>query len=81
MRGLVAHPWRSLSQSPAVPLGIIVTVFLQVLFSQNAWLNGVLGTHPLNLQSLGLCALPMVLMVPVALMAEQLDPDRDRVMA
>ena len=77
MRELVAHPWRSLSQSPAVPLGIIVTVFLQVLFSQNPWLNAALGTHPLNIESLGLCALPMLLMVPVALLSAQLDPDRD----
>lgn len=77
MRELVAHPWRSLSQSPAVPLGIIVTVFLQVLFSQNPWLNAALGTHPLTIESLGLCALPMLLMVPVALLSAQLDPDRD----
>lgn len=81
VRDLVTHPLNTVLRSPAVPLGIVVTVLLQVLFSQNAWLNGVLGTHPLNLQSLGLCALPMVLMVPVALMAEQLDPDRDSVMA
>lgn len=77
MRELVAHPWRSLSQSPAVPLGIIVTVFLQVLFSQNPWLNAALGTHPLTIESLGLCALPMLLMVPVALLSAQLDPDPD----
>ena len=81
VRDLVTHPLNTVLRAPAVPLGIVVTVLLQVLFSQNAWLNGVLGTHPLNLQSLGLCALPMVLMVPVALMAEQLDPDRDSVMA
>ena len=77
LRQLVAHPWRSLSQSPAVPLGIIVTVFLQVLFSQNPWLNAALGTHPLTIESLGFCALPMLLMVPVALLSAQLDPDRD----
>ena len=81
VRDLVTHPLDTVLRAPAVPLGIVVTVLLQVLFSQNAWLNGVLGTHPLNLQSLGLCALPMVLMVPLALMAEQLDPDRDSVMA
>ena len=74
---LVTHPWTTVLRAPAVPLGIIVTVLLQVLFSQSAWLNAVLGTHPLTLQSLGLCAMPMVLMVPVALIAEQLDPDRD----
>ena len=80
-RALVTHPWNALSQAPAVPFGIIITVMLQVFFSQSTWLNGVLGTHPLTLHSLGLCALPMVLMVPVALLAEQLDPDRDSVLS
>jgi cation-transporting ATPase F len=66
--------WRQIAMAPAVPLGILATVAVQTLFSQSSWMNRFLGTSPLSFGSLMICALPMVLMVPVASLAERLDP-------
>lgn len=72
-RWQVVH-WRMLRSAPAVPLGIAATICLQVVFSQNPWMNAVLATHPLSLPQWGLCALPMLFMLPLAVMVERLDP-------
>ncbi len=44
-------------------------------------MNSLIGTAPLHLEQLGLCALPrlpMKLMLPVARLGEQLDPTDGR---
>jgi calcium-translocating P-type ATPase len=70
--------WRALATAPAVPLGIVGTVVVQWIFSQTATMNRFFGTAPLNLEQLGICALPMLLMLPVAWLGERLDPtDQD----
>ncbi len=65
---------RDLRQAPAVPLGVMATFALQGLFSQAGWMNAFFGTSPLNGLQLAVCALPMLLMIPVTRCAEWLDP-------
>jgi cation-transporting P-type ATPase F len=65
--------WSALKTAPAVPLGIAATLLVQTLFSQSSWMNRFFGTSPLDLHHLAICALPMLLMVPVAAGAERLD--------
>ena len=62
-------------------LGICGTVALQWVFSQSAVMNRFFGTAPLNWQELGICALPMLLMLPVAWLGERLDPTDGQVTA
>jgi cation-transporting P-type ATPase F len=81
-RALFALPrlgWRALTTVPAVPLGMAGTLAVQWIFSQTGLMNRLIGTAPLNLEQLGLCALPMLLMLPVAWLGEQLDPTDGRV--
>ena len=66
--------WSAFTRAPAVLLGISGTVALQWVFSQNAAMNRFFGTAPLNWEELGICALPMLLMLPVAWLGERLDP-------
>ena len=66
--------WRAFTKAPAVLLGIIGTVAVQWIFSQSEVMNRFFGTAPLNLEQLGICALPMLLMLPVARLGERLDP-------
>lgn len=70
--------WRALTAVPAVPLGMAGTLAVQWIFSQTALMNRLIGTAPLNLEQLALCALPMLLMLPVAWLGEQLDPTDGR---
>jgi len=65
---------QDLRQAPAVPLGVMATFALQGLFSQTGWMNAFFGTSPLNGSQLAVCALPMLLMIPVTRFAEWLDP-------
>ena len=66
--------WSALRAAPAVPLGLAATLIVQTLFSQSSWMNRFFGTSPLHLEQLAICALPMLLMLPVAALAEKLDP-------
>ena len=66
--------WAAITRAPAVLLGISGTVALQWVFSQSAAMNRFFGTAPLNWEELGICALPMLLMLPVAWLGERLDP-------
>ncbi|QPN58939.1 HAD-IC family P-type ATPase [Synechococcus sp. CBW1002] len=70
--------WRAFTRAPAVLLGISGTVAVQWIFSQTAEMNRFFGTAPLNLEQLGVCALPMLLMLPVAWLGERLDPTDGR---
>jgi calcium-translocating P-type ATPase len=72
--GLPRLGWRALATAPAVPLGIVGTIVVQWSFSQTSAMNRFFGTAPLNLEQLGVCALPMLLMLPVAWLGERLDP-------
>ena len=71
--------WRAFTQAPAVLLGIAGTVTVQWIFSQSTVMHRFFGTAPLNLEQLGICALPMLLVLPVAWLGERLDPTDGRV--
>ncbi len=70
--------WRHLARVRAVPLGIAGTVIVQWIFSQTPAMNRFFGTAPLTLEQLLMCALPMLLMLPVAAAGERLDPTDGR---
>jgi cation-transporting ATPase F len=76
-RGLQDLPqvgWQAITHAPAMGVAIAGTLVVQTLFSQTQVLNSFFRTAPLNLEHLLVCALPMLLMVPVAWLAERLDP-------
>ena len=83
LRGaLLALPrlgWRALTRTPAVLLGIAGTLAVQWTFSQTAAMNRFFDTAPLSLEQLGVCALPMLGMLPVAWLGERIDPSDGRV--
>jgi len=70
--------WRHLGRSRAVLLGMAGTVLVQWIFSQLPAMNHFFGTAPLDLEQLLMCALPMLLMLPVAWLGERLDPTDGR---
>ena len=74
---LIALPrkgWRALGHAPAALWAIAGTVLVQALFSQTQAMNNFFSTAPLNLEQLLVCALPMLLMLPVAWIGERMDP-------
>jgi magnesium-transporting ATPase (P-type) len=75
---LTRQGWRALCQAPAVLWGIAGTVAVQWIFSQTSLMNRFFGTAPLGGQDLLVCALPMLLMLPVAWLGERLDPTDGR---
>jgi hypothetical protein len=72
-------PWHwgrlavTLWRSPPLLLGLLGALVLQVLFSQWEPMNGFFGTAPLTLQQWWQCSLAILLMMPVAHMANRLD--------
>jgi cation-transporting ATPase F len=77
--GILALPrrgWQALTQAPAALWAIAGTVVVQALFSQTQMMNSFFGTAPLGGRELLVCALPMLLMLPVAWFGERLDPTR-----
>lgn len=70
--------WRALAKTPVALLAIAGTVAVQAFFSQTQVMNNFFSTAPLNLEQLLICALPMLLMVPMAWLGERLDPTRAR---
>ena len=74
LRDLPQFGWQTLKLAPAMALAIAGTLAVQTLFSQSPLLNRFFNTAPLNLEQLFVCALPMLLMLPVSWLAEQLDP-------
>jgi len=74
LRDLPTRGWQVVTRAPAMGLAIAGTLAVQTLFSQTPALNRFFSTAPLNLEQLLVCALPMLLMLPVAWLAERLDP-------
>jgi calcium-translocating P-type ATPase len=81
LRALPRRGWRALLQAPAVLLGMAGTLLVQAIFSQAPMMNRFFGTAPLGLEELIVCALPMLLMLPVAWLGERLDPTSGRTAA
>ena len=59
---------------PSVAYAVAATVLVQVLFSQAGWMNSFFATAPLSGRQWLACMLGMLPMLPVALLAQRLDP-------
>ncbi len=66
--------WRELHRAPVLLAGIGAALVLQLAFSQLSWMNAWFDTAPLNATQALLCAASLVVMVPVAWLAEHFDP-------
>ncbi|TVP64297.1 MAG: cation-transporting P-type ATPase [Nodularia sp. (in: Bacteria)] len=70
LRGQAAR----INDGKAMALGIICTVFLQIIFSQWGVMNILFRTAPLNLEQWLICLLPALPMIPVAWFVNRIDP-------
>ncbi|QPN71269.1 HAD-IC family P-type ATPase [Synechococcus sp. CBW1108] len=66
--------WRHWHHNPILLAGIGTAVVLQLGFSQLGWMNRFFATAPLEPQQWLICGVALLVMVPVAAMAERLDP-------
>ena len=66
--------WRHWHHNPILLAGIGTALLLQLGFSQLGWMNRFFATAPLGPQQWLLCGLALLVMVPMAALAEQLDP-------
>nr|WP_287456741.1 cation transporting ATPase C-terminal domain-containing protein [Leptolyngbya sp. UWPOB_LEPTO1] len=64
----------SFGDTRAILYGIAGAVMLQIVFSQWSVMNTLFKTAPLNLTQWLICLLPAVPMIPVALLANRIDP-------
>jgi cation-transporting P-type ATPase F len=64
----------AVAQGPQLLLGIGLAVLLQLIFSQWRPMHALFKTAPIGLTELGVCGLAMVAMLPVAWLANRLDP-------
>jgi calcium-translocating P-type ATPase len=65
--------WRHWHHSPWLGAGIALAVVLQLSFSQLGWMNRFFATAPLEPQQWLVCGVALLVMVPVAWLAERLD--------
>jgi len=63
-----------LSDAPAIVIGIICTVALQLLFSQWNLMNELFSTAPLNINQWFICLLVSLPMIAVATLVNRFDP-------
>lgn len=64
----------SIVNSPILLMGIVTAIALQVLFSQWGVMNILFATAPLTWNQWLICCLPMLPMLPVAMLANRIDP-------
>lgn len=60
--------------TPAITIGIVGTIILQLLFSQWSLMNNLFSTTPLNLNQWLICLLVALPMIPVAALVNRFDP-------
>jgi cation-transporting ATPase F len=65
-----------LTNAPAIAIGIVGAVLLQVIFSQWSVMNILFATAPLTWNQWLICLIPTLPMIPVALLANVIDPPR-----
>jgi Ca2+-transporting ATPase len=65
---------RQISDAPAILIGIVSTVILQVVFSQWSVMNQLFYTAPLNLNQWLICLLVGLPMIPTAALVNRFDP-------
>ncbi|MFB2938222.1 cation-translocating P-type ATPase [Aerosakkonemataceae cyanobacterium BLCC-F154] len=70
LRGRVAQ----INDAPAIGIGIVCTIILQIIFSQWSLMNRLFYTAPLNLNQWLICLLIGVAMIPVAAFVNRFDP-------
>jgi calcium-translocating P-type ATPase len=66
--------WRHWQHTPVLLAGIALAAALQLGFSQLAWMNRFFHTAPLGPQQWLICSVALLVMVPVAALAEHVDP-------
>ena len=66
--------WRHWHRTPVLLGGIAVALLLQLAFSQLGWMNRFFATAPLGPEQWLVCAVALLVMVPVAWLAERCDP-------
>ncbi|MEA5502337.1 cation-transporting P-type ATPase [Halotia wernerae UHCC 0503] len=59
---------------PAIAIGILCTVILQVIFSQWGLMNTLFATAPLNLNQWLICLIPVLPIIPLAIFVNRIDP-------
>ncbi|MGD1857355.1 MAG: cation-transporting P-type ATPase [Leptolyngbyaceae cyanobacterium] len=64
----------AVTNAPILIVGIVGAVILQIIFSQWSVMNTLFETAPLRGSDWLVCLLPMVLMVPMAILANVIDP-------
>lgn len=64
----------AVTNAPILIVGIFAAIILQIVFSQWSVMNTLFETAPLTGNQWLVCLLPMVLMVPMAMLANVIDP-------
>jgi Ca2+-transporting ATPase len=70
LRGRAAN----LNLGPAIGIGLVCTIFLQIIFSQWSVMNRLFATAPLSLNQWIVCLLIGLPMIPVAALVNRFDP-------
>ncbi|MEL7313913.1 MAG: cation-transporting P-type ATPase [Cyanobacteria bacterium J06559_3] len=65
---------KSVTNAPILIVGIVGAIVLQIVFSQWGLMNTLFETAPLNWNQWLICLLPMLPMVPWAILANVIDP-------
>lgn len=60
--------------TPAIAIGIVCTVALQIIFSQWGVMNTLFATTPLTLNQALICLVPALPMIPFAVFVNRIDP-------
>lgn len=63
----------AMTNAPAIIIGIVSAVVLQILFSQLSVMNALFATAPLNLNQWLICLIPALPMIPTAIFANSID--------
>jgi cation-transporting ATPase F len=65
---------KAIQYSPAIAIGIFCTIILQIIFSQWNVMNTLFDTAPLSLSQWLICVIPALAMIPLAAVANRVDP-------
>ena len=64
----------AIAKAPILIIGIVAAVILQIVFSQWEVMNVLFETAPLTLNQWLICLLPAIPMIPMAILAQFIDP-------